>query len=94
MADQPVTVTLRDVWQEVRGLRTDVTRMAAQADATRAELEQHRAEDRRELDGLDRTVTQVSARQWWLAVVTVVTAAASGGGAGAAAAAQVLGGGG
>jgi len=80
--------------QATQELATQVARLAAEVVSTRRELDHHRGDDRRQMDALDRTVTQVSARQWWLAVVTVVTAAASGGGVGAAAAAQVLGGGG
>lgn len=83
---------------DVAALRVETARMAAETVAARRELEQHRADDRRELDGLDSEIKAVdekvgrlSRRQWLMAIATVMVA---GGGSGAAGAAisQVMGG--
>lgn len=61
--------------EEVREMRLVLTDAVAEMRGQRRELDQHREDDRRELDTLAR-------RQWWLAVVTVALAAGGGGAAG------------
>lgn len=77
---------------ELVGLRVDTGRLAEVAISARRELEQHRADDRRELDLLHNRTQKLSTRQWMTVVVVTLLAAGSGAGAGAATAAQVMGG--
>lgn len=79
--------TLADVHEQVTGMRAELQETCAELRHQRQELEQHRADDRRELDDLHHQVRGL-ARRWWgvaggLAVVAaaapVVTRIATGG---------------
>lgn len=64
MSDWP---TLADVHAAVLRVDGRLELLADRQDAAARELERHRTEERRELDGLDARVTQLAGRERWLA---------------------------